>query len=80
MISKSISSLYPEDKEKFFNLKDQVVFNRKLIYIKCQCLNCQNPLHQIHECPYIFQRNKKNNITDRLRQDNKLFNSSFVRK
>ena len=44
---------YPDDLEKFCNLKDNIIINKSLKNINSFCFSCGAPDHLLSNCPKV---------------------------
>lgn len=59
---------FPEDYEKYINLKDEILINRKLDSVQICCFGCNRSGHIFTECPLIFYQNQKSIIFRKLKE------------
>ncbi|KAL4478337.1 hypothetical protein ABPG72_009573 [Tetrahymena utriculariae] len=50
----SILDQFPEEREKFFMTRDQVLLNKQNFLIQDSCISCKSDNHNLQNCPYIF--------------------------
>ncbi|KAL4452899.1 hypothetical protein ABPG74_002464 [Tetrahymena malaccensis] len=50
----SILDQFPEEREKFFMIRDQVLINKQNFLIQDNCISCKCDNHNLSNCPYIF--------------------------
>ncbi len=51
---------YPDDYEKFCEIKDSINFNNQLDKANLLCISCNKVTHSIEDCPYLhYIYNKK---------------------
>ncbi|EAR98365.2 cation channel family protein (macronuclear) [Tetrahymena thermophila SB210] len=80
----SILDQFPEEKEKFFMIRDQVLINKQNFLIQDSCISCKSDNHNLQNCPYIFyfpiinDGKKIQQIVNQINnQDQSLFKQQF---
>ncbi|CAD8148114.1 unnamed protein product [Paramecium pentaurelia] len=58
---------FPDDKEKFYMIKDKVQFQQDLSMLDVKCYSCKSTNHLVNQCPFLhFQPDKDRVIKQQL--------------
>ncbi len=70
---------FPDDKEVYLNLRDQVQLNKSLSLINICCSSCLSSNHSVYDCPYFFYDKNKKKIFENIQLRDKSFKVNFER-
>ncbi|CAK70771.1 unnamed protein product (macronuclear) [Paramecium tetraurelia] len=58
---------FPDDKEKFYMIKDKVQFQQDLSMIDARCYSCKSTSHLVNQCPFLhFEPDKDRVVKQQL--------------
>ncbi|CAK62551.1 unnamed protein product (macronuclear) [Paramecium tetraurelia] len=53
---------FPDDKEKFYMIKDKVQFQQDLSMLDVRCYSCKSTSHLVNQCPFLHYQPDKDRV------------------